>query len=601
MTRAFSLSTTFGSLLLSLLVALVIWIAAANNDLVKKTAYPTLPEQRGIPIELRNVPPGLIVTEGEAQRTWIDLLIHRERERDLAPDDIVAYADLSGLGMGRHQVEVVVGRQPLAPNFKILGESPNRISVQLDAEMSQELPIEVLIPDIGTVAQNYQVLTPTISPPTLTIVGPAALVEPIRRVVAEVKVEGARETVVKQVQPTLLNQAGEVVSSDELQLSAAELEATIPIEQKPGYRELIVRTVITGTSQLAERGFWISGSETNPPLVAVVGQQRVVEALNGIVETEPVEVGELSEGTIIRQVPLELPDGISPVDDDFVTVTIRVEPQTSSKTVSLRPTIVGLAPGLTVSESAIVPATVDVLLRGPIRELEELNLDKISATLDLSDKGVGSHLIRPKVSVPGNLRAESLIPEQVEVTITEQTESENFLILVQAVGLPSRTYAAFSPRFVTVTLEGPALQMARFDPMQLAAVVDITGLTGGPYTLSPTVAATEPYSVTEMLPTEVSLRLFGEEELLVVTTPVRVINVDPALVATLNTSVAIVRVAGPGTEAALTGNVGFSVVVDAATLGAGSYNLLPQVRLPAGYEVVNLVPERMNLRLASVP
>ncbi|MDQ4077130.1 MAG: CdaR family protein [Chloroflexota bacterium] len=454
------LSNNLGSLLLSLALAFIIWITAANNDLERVRNFP-LPEQRGIPIELRNVPEGLIVTEGEEQQALVDLLIHQELEDELAPDDLVAYVDLAGAEPGRRQVEVVVERQPFAPSLRLLSTNPNRITVELDEQLTREFPVEVIVPDVGTIASNYQVLTPTVSPPTLTITGPRAQVEPIEEVVAEVEVDGARETVIAQVTPTLLGEEG-VVEPEDLDFDTRHLQVTVPIEQKPGYRELIVRTVLTGTSVLAERGYWIRGSETEPLLLAVVGQQDVVEELDGIVETEPVDVSGLEEGLVIRQVPLELPEGISPVDTDFVTVTVNVEPQTSSRTVSLSPRIVGLEPGLVVPDTGIVPNTIDVLLRGPVRELEELNLDEVTATLDLAGEEVGSHLIEPQISAPGNLRAESVIPEQVEVTVVEEPvepaeqeepteqeepESEAYVAPVKALRVPDEPvvrYARYS-------------------------------------------------------------------------------------------------------------------------------------------------------------
>ncbi|MGH2541531.1 MAG: CdaR family protein, partial [Ardenticatenaceae bacterium] len=465
MRDSFSWSNTLQSLALALVLALLVWITAANNDLTNVTNFPPLPE-RGVLIELRNIPPGLVVTEGEGERAVADLLIATEVWPELAPDDLVAYVDLAGLEPGRHQLEVQVERQPLAPRFRLLSWTPNRITVRLDEEISRALPIEVVIPDLETIAPNYRVITPTVEPPTITITGPTALVEPVERVVAEVEVDGSREPVTEVVEPVLVGQNGTLESTG-LTISTPEVEVNIPVEQKEGYRELIVRTMITGTSTLAERGYWISRASTQPTLLTVVGQRPSVDTLDGIVATDPIDVSGLEQGSFTREVPLQLPEGVSPLEEGVVTVTIEVEPQTSSKTITLEPQVVGLEPGLVVTDSAITPPMIDVLLQGPINELENLTLDEVVATLDLTGKVIGSYLLEPRISTPGTLQAESVIPAQVEVTVAEARERRDFSVPVEPRRLPANTYAAITPDFVTVTLEGPLLQLEALDPDRL--------------------------------------------------------------------------------------------------------------------------------------
>jgi YbbR domain-containing protein len=250
-----------------------------------------------------------------------------------------------------------------------------------------------------------------------------------------------------------------------------------------------------------------------------------------------------------------------------------------------------------VTDSAIIPPTIDVLLQGPINELETLNLDEVVATLDLTGREVGSYLIEPRISAPGALDAESVIPEQVEVTITEARESRAFSVPVDARREPAGTYAAVTPRVVTVTLEGPVLELDDLDPARLRATVNLTGLTGGPHVLTPTLNAGDEINLVQVTPSQVSVRLYDEEDLLVTTVPIEVINLAPTLAATLSSEVAIVRVAGAGTVQGLTENPEFTVYVDAADLNEGSHTLRTEARLPEGYLLVNLIPVQIEVRL----
>lgn len=601
MRDVWSLSNALSSLLLALTLSLIIWVAAANNDLERVTSYPSN-LTRGIPIDLINVPPGMIVTEGEQERVQVDLLIHEERRSELEPDDFMAYADLSGLSEGLHRVEVIVEEQPFAPNLRLLRWNPSRISVRLDRERTMELPIQVDILDMASIAPNYQVLTSTLTPPTLTVTGPATLLEPVASAVVELELEGAREQVVRRIIPELRDAAGNVVNPDELRFGVSSVEVTVPIEQRPGYRELIVSTVITGTTELSERGFWISRTNTNPNLVAVVGRQGVVDELNGIVNTAPVDVSDLKEGLAILPVPLQLPDGVSPVaTNDTVTVTISVEPQTGSKTVMLEPTVSGLAPGLVVTDSAIVPPTLDVLLRGPVIDLQNLNLDEVSAVLDLTSRGIGTYLIEPRITVPGTLRAESIIPEQVEVTVAEERVRQQVPLTVRAIGLPPNTYAALEPRTLTVTLVGPASVMSSLSLSSVQAVVDVraleeAGLREGAQVFTPTINVGERISVTRVQPEQVRVRLFDEDQLEITTVPVEVVNLEPGLSASLTSNIAVLRLA-PEDDTLVIDPQAIAVTVDLAGRGVGEYELRPSITLPEGYELVSLLPERYLVRV----
>ncbi len=579
MGRWFSLSSSFGSLLLSIFLGLLVWIVAANDDLVKRNNFPGFP---GIPIELRNLPPGLIVTEGEEQRVMVDVVLHEERQNDLSADDLVAYVDMAGLGPGTHQMEVMVEPRALAPQFRLTARIPNRITLRLDEEITRTFPVEVEITDAGTIAPNYQVLTPTVSPISLTIRGPATDLGPVERVVARLELDSARGTVEAMIEPLLLTEEEQPVVSEALRLTTPEVIVTVPIEQKPGYRELIVRNVITGTSALADRGYWISRASTDPTLVLVVGQPAVVDALDGIIEAEPFDVSSLEEGLIVRERTLQLPEGVSTVYDDFVTVSVKIEPQTSSKTVLLMPQVAGLAAGMVVSGT--VPARIDVLLQGPITELEALNLDDVQATLEVEGLAAGSHLIRPRITTPGTLRAESIIPEQVEVTIREGRESREVVVPIEAVpALPAGQVALIKPRVLTVTLDGPLLAMASLDLSTVRATLPTDALTEAEQVITPTLTVADAITVLSLSPPQVAARVVSEADLLVVTAPVQLINLGEGLRATLNSNVAILRVVGSGSTQALAASPALSVSVNVAGRGEGSYALRPLVTLPPGF------------------
>ncbi|MBA3533191.1 MAG: hypothetical protein H0T73_14825, partial [Ardenticatenales bacterium] len=236
-------------------------------------------------------------------------------------------------------------------------------------------------------------------------------------------------------------------------------------------------------------------------------------------------------------------------------------------------------------------------LKGPIIELEDLSLDEVIVTLDLSTLGAGTHLVEPRITPPNSLRAESVIPEQIEVTIIEQRGVRDLLLPVTVVGLSPNQVAAIEPLSVTVGVEGPLLALETLDLSLLQLTLQADSLTEGSYFLTPTLVLSDRISVTSMIPAQVSLKVFSESRLLVLTAPVQMLNLGSGLQATLSSDVAIVRVAGPGSATTLSRDPAFGISLDLTGRSEGTYIVEPVIRLPAGYTLVSAVPRQLEVRL----
>jgi YbbR domain-containing protein len=119
-----------------------------------------------------------------------------------------------------------------------------------------------------------------------------------------------------------------------------------------------------------------------------------------------------------EKVPLLLPSGISVVGDQLVEVQVGVAAIEGSQTFeNMRITIIGLENGLQATAS---PDVVDVIVSGPLPELEKLTTQNIQIILDLSGEKVGKINRTPRVEFPSEeIRLESLLPSSIEITITK--------------------------------------------------------------------------------------------------------------------------------------------------------------------------------------
>jgi YbbR domain-containing protein len=75
----------------------------------------------------------------------------------------------------------------------------------------------------------------------------------------------------------------------------------------------------------------------------------------------------------------------------------------------------GLPPNLA---AVISPATVDVIVTGPLPVLDTLTADSFRVVVNLTGLEVGTYQIRPLIDlVPDQINVVSILPETVEVTI----------------------------------------------------------------------------------------------------------------------------------------------------------------------------------------
>jgi YbbR domain-containing protein len=581
------------SAVMAVVMALLVWIGATSLELDRVT-FPTAAQAQGIPIQLKNKPEGLIVLEGEEQFVRVDLSILRDEMNRLTVSDFVAEADLSGLGPGEHQIPVTIRPQPYAPPSRLLGPIPDRIIVELDEVMTRTIPIEAELLDRSSLPQTYRVLNFGTDPAAITISGPRSIIEPIEKVVAQARIEGARETVVRSVRPQLVGLA--TADNRWVTTNVEQVSVEIEIGLRPGYRDLIVRVDVQGEPA---PGYWVSSITPEPALMTVVGQPEVISALNGIVATEPIDVSGLSEGTFSRATRLQLPEGVSPLNEGIVDVGITIEPQTSSKRVSVSPTVSGLQPGLVVSDIGIIPSEVTVLLKGPITELENLDLEEVLVTLDVTERGLGTHLITPIIQPPGTLVAESLNPELVEVTITEEAINRQIEVPVRAGGQRSTQVVVIEPPMSTVVVNGPVSLVGNVEPPTVTASVEVGTLVNGQYVLTPTITVANGITATSASP--VTVTILSGTQILNLTEQVQLLNLDPTLRATLVQSTLTVRIAPRDGTQRLPDIGDLEVSVDLTGRGVGTIRIKPTVRISEDFILVGVVPEEIEINIQTKP
>lgn len=599
--RSRLLLSNLSSLVLALFLGVVIWVVAVNteNPLRTEENFPN----NGIPIELENVPDGVVPLTGSGENVFLRIRAPEDVWPQIEPNRFRAWADLQNLGPGLHDVPVQVEQaQPADERITILRHTPQTISVRLDEIARRDIQVQVDVVDRATLPTSYQILTPTVDPPTVTVRGPSTRLEQIDRAVAEVQAGGSRASIQVESQIQLLNVDGDVIptgqATTDVQIIPTDMvQVQLPIQPRQGYRELIVQPVVIGEPA---RGYWISDIESSPRTISVVGLPASVAALSSTVQTEPIDVSGLQAGELTRRVRVQLPDDVSPLEGDrLVSVTVAIEALKSSKRISVKPEVSGLQAGLAVEQ--VSPETIDVLVEGPVSELEQLTPEDVVVVLDLTNLREGMHLVEPRITPPGSLVATSSIPNQVEVTIGVAETTREISRPVVPVGVPSNLRAIVDPETVSVTLQGPSIDLETVNVETISATVDIDGRGPGTYTLTPTVTTTANISATQVTPQQVQVTVEPASSVFEITRRLEWRGLGSGLVLNLAPPTVTLTIRGPGgTETArdnLLNSPEFQTTVNVSDLEAGQYTLTPEVSLPADYQLLNVVPEGITARV----
>jgi YbbR domain-containing protein len=399
------LAKNLGTLLTAFILAVIVWVSAV----VASDPSDTHILSRPVSIEIIGQDPGLQIMGDVSRDITLELRAPASVWTTLNNDkqSARAWVDLSNLGPGVHDVPVNV---QITPHLvRLISQDPEHLTITLDSIITQVFQVNLKVS--GDPPVGYQAQSPLVDPTEVTVTGPESLISHVAEVRVAMDITNANQTIVKDITPLLLDAEGRVVSG--LTVSPESVKITQPISLLGGYRYVIVRAVSVGQ---VVNGYRLTNIFVTPVGVVVFSSDpELVNNLPGYVETQPIDLSGKKDD-FETLVELNLPAGISVVGDSKVLVQVSLASSESSLAISLPVEMIGLAPGL---EAIPSPATVDVILSGPVPILNTLGPTDVRVVVDLTGYAVGTYQFIPQVNIlPDTVQKVSMLPATVEVTIT---------------------------------------------------------------------------------------------------------------------------------------------------------------------------------------
>jgi YbbR domain-containing protein len=393
-----------GTFLLAFALAVVVWISAVT------TAFPSVQRVRPVPLEILGRDPNMLIVGNLPTQVRVTLVAPTDVMDSLNTSEsaVTAWVDVSGLEAGTYDLEVQAQVNPAYQPVRRQLISPEIVTVVLEELITRTLPANLEV--TGDLTIGYQRGIPSHEPASVTVSGPATLVERISEVRAELDISGAVETINRDLLLMAVDRNGELVSG--VTISPSEVSVTQPIFLRESYRNVIVRVVTEG--QPAE-GYKLTNITVSPLNVVVFSSNpQLVNDLPGYVETDPVILTD-AEDDVEDFAGLNLPEGVSIVGDPFVQVSVSIAAIEGSLKMTLPVEPLGLVP---IRAALIQPQTVDVILLGPVPILDQLDLSDIRLIVDLTDLDLGIYQMDLQVDVlPERIEVEAVLPSTVQVEI----------------------------------------------------------------------------------------------------------------------------------------------------------------------------------------
>jgi YbbR domain-containing protein len=329
----------------------------------------------------------------------------------LQDDDITVNADLRGKPAGSYTVALTAALSSarLGAVSEVL---PSQITIEL--AKSSEQVFNVNVSAIQSPPVGFQIANAKPSVPTTKVSGSEAQVKRVAAVEARMNLSDQSKPVTRTVDLLAVDAEGNVVP--DVTLVPQQVTVTVDIQPRPGVTVLNIAP--TFQESTLPQGYLLSNYSAAPVRVAVRGERTIIEALNGSIPTDPIDLTGKTQ-SFTQTVKLALPNGVTLTDPVDVVVTVQVEAiNVTREFVNIPVQTQGLDP----ADFAITlqPDHVTVIVKGPQTALDAVQASDLTVIAPLAGLGGGTYTVTLQASIAhaGLTNANLSIPNvQAQVTI----------------------------------------------------------------------------------------------------------------------------------------------------------------------------------------
>ncbi|MBU3160326.1 hypothetical protein KPL37_11260 [Clostridium frigoris] len=401
--------------------ALWLFITGTENPL---TAY----KIRNIPVKILNTEvltkSNLVLAPGQDLTTSLNikgantsLLLNKKASDFTVVADLGPYA----LKSGEYKIPIEIKKSP--DNINVVNSDSLFITIQLDELTKKKLPINVNIS--GKPKEGYYASTPALSSDYATVSGASKLINTVKKIVINENIQGLEADISRKYKLKAVDESGKEIKN--VVVSPAYINVKIPVKKTKS-----VGITVKTTGSLDSK-YTLESIKAVPEALDITGSLTELNNLKYL-NTEAVDLSKINKSTTINT-KIIVPNGLNLAGgSNVVKVQVNLNNQNVAngadkaekvdKTVQKDLSLDIKANNLNANyEATLDNNKTSLSVSGVESVINYLDLNKVSAQVDLAGLTEGKNSVKVIVSVPKGVTLISHNPDKVGVTITKkQTE-----------------------------------------------------------------------------------------------------------------------------------------------------------------------------------
>ncbi len=404
-------------LLLSVAIAVGMWVYVVT------TVSPEWEETYyDIPVTLKNETVlhdnGLMLLDEKQPTVTLRLKGNRSDLVNLNKANITLIADLAKIyTSGQQNLAYDISYPGNVPNnaIEVMSQSPKEITLTVAERRTKE--IEVVPVYTGTVPEGFRTDKEdlVLDHETVTVTGPAAVIDQITEARITLDLEGQTETISQSYRYTLCDAEGNAVDSAQVTTDVEEISLTLKIQR---YKEIqLVLNVIPGGGATEQNSLILPDMES----IQVSGSEQLLASVGDTLEFE-IRLAEILEDTTV-QFDIKLPEGVENLTGkDKLTVRVSFpnletrEFQVSN--ISARNVPAGMKVDILTKE-------LTVKIRGIAEQVQNVTAEDLSVIVDMATAELGTDTYKALVYVDSRVFTDvgAVDTYKVDVKVTAADEA----------------------------------------------------------------------------------------------------------------------------------------------------------------------------------
>jgi len=278
-------------------------------------------------------------------------------------------------------------------------------SVTLDLGKIEENPFIVQVETSGKLPANYEIISKTAAPDTVSIQALDSVINAVGSVKAYVDVTGLNKTLEVKKECKVYDKKG-------VEMTELSKKFTVDIRIEVGKRIPIV-PIISGNP---EEDYVEGEYSVKPDNILITGDNNIMQKVNEI-KTAPVSLDNMTK-SFTTPALLQLPEGVRLVNSTReVNVTVEILPL-AERTVDIPVDSISIE-GRKTEDATLnyeISSPVSVKLKGKVEDVNTVSYQQLMATIDVDGLDEGTHNVPLKITLPGNITQTGEVRVQVKIT-----------------------------------------------------------------------------------------------------------------------------------------------------------------------------------------